>query len=76
MQLEIYWQIEKEGTYTMHRTSTGWYEWKMRIIWGYRTHKRMSWTIRLAASKNSAHFTIHIRKKNLQSAQNKQTKNN
>ena len=35
----------------MHRTSTGWYEWKMGIIWSYRAYKRMSWSIRLATSK-------------------------
>ena len=31
----------------------------MGIIGGYRTHKRMSWTIRLTASENSTHFTMH-----------------
>ena len=46
----------------------------MGIIWGYRTYKRMPWTIRLAASENSTHFTIHVRKKNPRSARNKQLK--
>ena len=44
----------------------------MGIIWGYKTHKRMPWTIRLAASGNSKPFTIHLRKKNSRSARNKQ----
>ena len=48
----------------MHRRSTGWYEWKMGIIWGCRTYKTMPWTIRMAASENSTHFTIHVGKNN------------
>ena len=46
------------------------------VIWGYRTYKRMPWTIRLAASENNTHFTIHVRKENSRSARNKQVKNN
>ena len=34
----------------------------------------MSWTIRLTAFENITHFTIHVRKKNLRSTQNKQAK--
>ena len=76
MQWEIYWRVKKDDSYTMHRTSTGQHEWKMGIISGYRTYKRMPWTIRLDASENSTHFIIHLRKENPRGAQNKQAKNN
>ena len=33
MQWKIYLQVKKEGTYTMHRTSTGQHEWKWGIMW-------------------------------------------
>ena len=46
----------------------------MGIICSYNTHKRMLWTIRLTAFENITHFTIHVRKKNLRSTQNKQAK--
>ena len=61
---------------TMYRTLTAYDELKMGIIWVYKTNKRMPWKVRLTASKNSTHFTIHVRMKNPQSAQNKQAKNN
>ena len=60
----------------MYRTLTTYDELKMGIIWVYKTNKRMPWKVRLTASKNSTHFTIHVRMKNPQSAQNKQAKNN
>ena len=65
LQWEMYWLVKKEGSHMMHGTSTGQHEWKMGIMWGYRANKRMPWTIRLAATKNSTHFTILVRKENL-----------
>ena len=65
LQWEMYWLVKKEGSHMMHGTSTGQHEWKMGIMWGYRANKRMPWTIRLAATENSTHFTILVRKENL-----------
>ena len=62
MQLEIYWRVKRVLTQCIEDQQDGMSgKWESSVA---AEHTTMPWTIRMAASENSTHFTIHVGKNN------------